>query len=129
MIQTVNRREQWRQVLEAEVRRWEAKSCDELMSKLKDEQVYEVDLDAKQFQVEVHILENASEYIHVCVSVDERQLSGVTEAVEFQLYPQEEVLALIAIGRVELPASSQTFILPAYVYPGRMCSEFFRGPR
>jgi hypothetical protein len=71
MMQTVNRREQWRQVLEAEIRRWETKSCDELISELKDEQVYQVDLDSKQFQVEAHLLENASEYIHVCVSVDD----------------------------------------------------------
>ena len=61
-------------MLDAEIRRWEEKSCSELISELREEQVYEVELNFKKFQVEVKLLENTSEYIHVCVSVDDGSL-------------------------------------------------------
>jgi hypothetical protein len=41
---------------------------------LSDLQAYEVELDSKQYQVEVEILENTDGYIHVMVAVDDGSL-------------------------------------------------------
>ena len=71
---TVKRREQWRPVLDAEVMKWSAKSYEQLLSELKEEQVYEVVFNGKNHQVEVALLENTDEYLHVCVSVDDGTL-------------------------------------------------------
>ena len=67
----MKRREQWRPVLDAEVKKWSAKSCAELVAELPDEQAYEVEFEGKQYQVEIQILENTDEYVHVGVSVDD----------------------------------------------------------
>ena len=45
--------EQWRRVLGIEVQRWSAMTPDQLASALNKEQVYEVELDSKTYQVEV----------------------------------------------------------------------------
>jgi hypothetical protein len=68
---TLNRREQWRPVLDAEVKRWSAKSYEQLTTELAEEQVYEVVLDGASHQVEVKLLENTDSYLHVVVSVDD----------------------------------------------------------
>ena len=58
-------------MLDLEVERWSAKSCEQLVSELRDMQVYEVELDSKKYQVEVEILENTDQYVHVMVAVDD----------------------------------------------------------
>ena len=58
-------------MLDSEVQRWSAKSCGQLVSELRDVQVYEVQLDSKKYQVEVEILEDTAEYVHVMVAVDD----------------------------------------------------------
>jgi hypothetical protein len=68
---TLKCREQWRLVLDAEVKRWSAKSYEQLTSELWEEQAYEVELNGKNHQVEVKLLENTDNYIHVGVSVDD----------------------------------------------------------
>jgi hypothetical protein len=68
---TLKRREQWRPILDAEVKRWSAKSYEQLASELTEEQVYEVELTGKYYQVEVKVLENTGEYLHVVVAVDD----------------------------------------------------------
>jgi hypothetical protein len=70
----MNRRDEWRKVLESEVQRWSAMSCAQLASALRDHQAYTVELDAKMYQVEVEILENSDQYIHVMVAVDDGTL-------------------------------------------------------
>ncbi len=60
--------------MDAEVKRWEAKSCEELVSVLMDERVYEVVFECKHYQVEVCLLENTERYVHVCISVDDGSL-------------------------------------------------------
>jgi hypothetical protein len=40
-------REQWKRVLEAEVERWNAKPCKQLLAELGEEQVYEVKFEGK----------------------------------------------------------------------------------
>ena len=70
----MNRREQWRPVLDAEMKRWSAKSCEELLAELPEEKCYEVDFEGKTHQVEVQILENTESCVHVVVSVDDGSL-------------------------------------------------------
>jgi hypothetical protein len=67
----LKRREQWRPVLDAEVERWSAKSCEQLRADLTETQVYEVVFNGKNHQVEVELLENTDKYFHVGVSVDD----------------------------------------------------------
>ena len=68
---TLERREQWRSVLNAEVKRWSAKSCDQLTTELAEVQAYEVVFNGKNHQVEVELLENTDKYLHVLVAVDD----------------------------------------------------------
>ena len=63
--------EEWRPVLASEVKRWAEKSCEQLISELGDGQFYEVEVGTRRFQVEVEILENTGEYVHVMVAVDD----------------------------------------------------------
>jgi len=67
----MKRREQWRPALNAEVKRWSAKSCTELIAELRDEQAYEVEFEGRNHQVEVSILQNSDRHILVIVSVDD----------------------------------------------------------
>lgn len=68
---TLKRREQWRPVLDAEVERWSAKSCEQLTAELTEVQVYEVVFNGKNHQVDVELLENTDKYLQVGVSVDD----------------------------------------------------------
>ena len=70
----MSRRATWQPVLDAEVRRWSAKSYDQLVSDLREMQVYEVEFESKPYQVEVEILENTENYVHVLVAVDDGSL-------------------------------------------------------
>lgn len=72
----VKRREQWRPVLDAELKRWSAKSSEQLLAELGDVQAYEIEFENKGYQVEVEILENTEKYLHVIVAVDDGSLSG-----------------------------------------------------
>ena len=58
-------------VLDAEVERWSKKTCEELVSELKEEQNYEVEFDSNRYQAEVQLLENTAAYVHVMVAVDD----------------------------------------------------------
>jgi hypothetical protein len=60
----MTRREEWRKVLNAEVKRWSALSCSQLVSELHDSQTYEIESDCKKYQVEVELLENTEQYLH-----------------------------------------------------------------
>jgi hypothetical protein len=70
----MTRRQEWRKVLDAEVARWSAMSCDQLVAALSDVQAYEVERESKTYQVEVELLENAETYVHVMVAVDDGSL-------------------------------------------------------
>jgi hypothetical protein len=68
----VKHRQQWQPVLDAQMKRWSAMSCSQLLSQLSaEEQTYEVEFQSKKYQVEVKILENTDAYIHVAVAVDD----------------------------------------------------------
>jgi hypothetical protein len=64
----------WQKVLDSEVKRWSAKSCGQLISELHEQQVYEVEFESQQYQVEVELLENTEKYVHVLVAVDDGSL-------------------------------------------------------
>ena len=70
----MNRRERWQAVLDAETKRWSDKSYEELLSTLSEIQVYEVEFDSRMHQVEVELLENQPDYLHVLISVDDGAL-------------------------------------------------------
>ena len=70
----MKRRDRWHTVLDAEIKRWSAKSCDELRAELKDGAEYEVQFDSVTHQVEVEILEDTAAYVHVSVAVDDGSL-------------------------------------------------------
>lgn len=53
------------------MKRWSEMSCAELVSALTDVNAYEVEFQSEKYQVEVQLLENTDEYIHVGVSVDD----------------------------------------------------------
>ncbi|MGH9495552.1 MAG: hypothetical protein ACRD3B_11185 [Candidatus Sulfotelmatobacter sp.] len=70
----MRRRDQWRPVLDAELKRWSAKSCEQLLAELGELRAYETEFKSKKYQVEVEILENTEKYVHVVVAVDDSAL-------------------------------------------------------
>ena len=70
----MNRREQWRKVLDVELQRWSNAPYEQLVSALRDQQAYEVEFDSKLYQVEIEILEDTAERLHVMVAVDDGSL-------------------------------------------------------
>jgi DNA relaxase NicK len=58
------------------VKRWYAKSSEQLLAELGDVQAYEIEFENKTYQVEVEVLENTEKYVHVMVAVDDASLSG-----------------------------------------------------
>jgi hypothetical protein len=67
----MKRREQWRPILEAEVKKWSAKSCAELIAELRHVDSYQVEVGGKQYTVEVLLFENTDKYVHVGIGVDD----------------------------------------------------------
>jgi hypothetical protein len=67
----MKRRQRWRPVLDAEMKRWSVESCNELVAELGEVQAYEVEFESKKYQVEVQLLENTDKYVHVGIGVDD----------------------------------------------------------
>jgi len=70
----MSRRTEWQKVLDTEIRHWSSISCERLIAELHDVLAYQVEVDSKQYQVEVQLLENTNEYVHVLVGVDDGSL-------------------------------------------------------
>jgi len=71
----MSRRDEWRKVLDSEVKRWSAMSCDQLVSELPDgAEGYQIEFESKEYNVEVELLENTEQYLHVVVAVDDGSL-------------------------------------------------------
>jgi hypothetical protein len=68
------RRDTWKPVLDAEMKKWSSMLYAEVMAKLPDHECYQVEIGFKRYQVEVQLLENTDGYIHVGVSVDDGSL-------------------------------------------------------
>jgi hypothetical protein len=62
---------QMREVLRNEVSRWTSKPSDQLIAELKSEENYCVQFDGAEYQVEVMLLENTDDYVHVMIGVDD----------------------------------------------------------
>jgi hypothetical protein len=71
---TISKQEQWRPVLERELKRWNVKSCEQLLAELVEVRTYETEFESNKYQVEVEILENTEKYVHVTVAVDDGSL-------------------------------------------------------
>ncbi|HTH33738.1 MAG TPA: hypothetical protein VL976_05135, partial [Xanthobacteraceae bacterium] len=70
----MKRREVWRKVLEREVQRWRAVPAAELEAAVRGNRAYEVEFEAKSYQVEIEVLENTDRAIRVMVAVDDGSL-------------------------------------------------------
>jgi len=70
----MSRREAWRNALHTELKRWSSMSAEHLVEALSEPQAYEVEIDARKYQVEVELLEDTDKYVHVSVSVDDGTL-------------------------------------------------------
>jgi hypothetical protein len=70
----MERQEPWQLVLDAELLRWRAKSCGQLITDLQGTGSYEVEHEGRKYQVEVSLLENTNEYIHIGIDVDDGTL-------------------------------------------------------
>ena len=58
-------------ILDAEVARWSGIPWERLVMELRDVQEYQVEDESKEYQVEVQLVENTADYVHVIVSVDD----------------------------------------------------------
>ncbi len=94
----MKRREQWRPVLDAEVKRWSAKSSTELISELRDVEAYDVDFEGKNYQVEVELLENTEEYVHVCLAVDDGSIPASFRPLSESFIRQKPAAAELPVG-------------------------------
>lgn len=72
----MSRHEEWRVVLQAELTRWSSLSTDAVLIELQNRDVYEVVADSRRYQVEVVLLEDTPEYLHVSIAVDDGSLPG-----------------------------------------------------
>ena len=70
----MSRREEWRNVLQRELSRWSSMSSNDVLAELGTRDVYEVVVASRQYQVEVVVLENTPEYLHVGIAVDDGSL-------------------------------------------------------
>ncbi len=70
----MSRRAEWQKVLDIEVARWSGKTWQQLVQELRELQAYQFEVDSKQFQVEVELLEDTKDYLHVIVAVDDGTL-------------------------------------------------------
>ena len=77
----MSRREEWRPVLEAEVKRWSAKTTEQLIEELHEVHAYQLTFGSKEYNVEVQLLENTAKYIHVMVAVDDGTLPASFRAL------------------------------------------------
>ena len=67
----MSRRGEWQRVLDAEVARWSGMSWEQLVAELHGVRAYQVEVESKQYQIEVELLENTKDYVHVVVGVDD----------------------------------------------------------
>ena len=69
-----DRRERCRKVLQSELGNWASLSPDDLLNEIRNRDVYEVVEGPNRYQIEVVLLENTPEYLHVSIAVDDGSL-------------------------------------------------------
>lgn len=72
----MGRREHCRKVLDAELLRWSGRLWDQIVADLRDSRAYGAVFELKLYEVEVQILEDTDEHVHVMLSVDDGNLAG-----------------------------------------------------
>lgn len=81
-------------ILDAEVARWSGMSPEQLITELREAQEYQVEVESKQYQVEVQLVENTADYVHIIVSVDDGSFLGsivpLTDGFIKRKRPQQE---------------------------------------
>jgi hypothetical protein len=70
----VSRPAEWQTVLNAEVVRWSRMTCKELIGELSKTCAYRIQLGSKEYQVEIELVEDTKDYVHVIISVDDGTL-------------------------------------------------------
>jgi hypothetical protein len=58
-------------ILEAEIKEWSAKSCDELLAELSGGSCYPATFGTKTFQCEVQIVENTDAFLRLAILIDD----------------------------------------------------------
>jgi hypothetical protein len=76
--------------LNAEIERWSAIPAGLLIQRLEDVQAYEVQFGTGMLQVEVHLLENTANYVHVAISVDDGSFLGSIRPLSSSFIRQKE---------------------------------------
>lgn len=70
----MSRRSQCQTSLAQEVEHWSNMPREKLVCAFQDIHVYQVEVGANHYQVEVQLLENTERYIHVSVAIDDGRL-------------------------------------------------------
>jgi hypothetical protein len=70
----MNKRTEMQTILDQEVARWSELSAERLANDLPEEKNYQIELSGKTYQIEVQLLENKNDYVHVSVSIDDGRL-------------------------------------------------------
>ena len=70
----MTKRGEWSRVLDAEVAHWSRMPWAQLVTELQEVRAYQVQVESKPYQVEVELLENTQDYVHVIVAVDDGTL-------------------------------------------------------
>lgn len=70
-LNIMKRQVQWQPVLDAELKKWNAKSWADLVNEVQVEQAYKVEFGGRRYQAEVRLLKNTQKYLHVGVDVDD----------------------------------------------------------
>jgi len=68
---TMSKRTEMQTILDQEVARWSELSAEQLANDLPEEKNYQIESNGKTYQIEVQLLENKNDYVHVLVSVDD----------------------------------------------------------
>jgi len=86
-------RKKLRPILDAAVAKWQAKSCDELVLELAEDQGNQIEFESRDYNVEVTLLENAAEHIHFMVPVDDGALLSAFHPLSERLLLRRETNA------------------------------------
>jgi hypothetical protein len=73
-LKAMDRRREMQSILDQEAARWSEISAEQLLNELAEEKNYQVESNGKTYQLEVQLLEDKADYVHVLVSVDDGRL-------------------------------------------------------
>jgi hypothetical protein len=73
-FKAMDRRTEMQSILDREVACWSEMTAEQLLNELAEERNYPVESGGKTYRVEVQLLEDRADYVHVLVSVDDGRL-------------------------------------------------------